>query len=223
MEVQGQSFLDLATGNKVLVELFVRGPGAVNSPQLLFHVARELDILAEVDLRALRSCVRVAKGFRPGLRVCMNIFPSTLIKTPVDEILEILRPALVDRMVFLDVNSQWVTGEPDRLCEAVGLLRRHRVNFALDNIGLGRSTLESLLLLNPGGIKTHPTFIQGIHNDPSKQRVLRRLLGISKSMGSELVALGLSNEHDVHCVRELGVRFGQGFFLDPPITIVPKE
>ncbi len=219
LEVLGQAFLDLATGNKVLVELFIRGPAALNSPQLLFHVARELDILYEVDMMALKSCVQVARGFRPGLRVCMNIFPSTLVRVPQEEILEILKPLLDDRMVFLDVNSQWVTGEPDKLCEAVGFLRRRRINFALDNIGLGRSTLESLLLLNPGGLKTHPSFVQGIAGDASKQRVMRRLLGISKSMGSELVALGLSNEDDVHAVRELGVRFGQGYFLDPPMPV----
>jgi EAL domain-containing protein (putative c-di-GMP-specific phosphodiesterase class I) len=64
----------------------------------------------------------------------------------------------------------------------------------------GYASLEAIMEMSPDFIKT--------------DMVLVRAMGaIAESIGAQVVAEGIETEGEIHALRDLGVRFGQGIFF----------
>ncbi len=213
LAVVRQTVSDLTNGKVVSYELMIRGPEGFDNPADLFDVDGDQDLLREMDLRCLETCLDAGKHVPKRLRMHVNIFPSTLIQTPSEQLIEMFRKYGAIQRVFLDVNTQWIIGEPAQLTDPVNALRHAGIKIALDHVEVGRSFMQALLLLKPKVVKTDPDLVLDLSNDHTKRRNLQRLLSIAISIGSKLVAVGLESEADVIAVRDMGIRFGQGYHL----------
>jgi EAL domain-containing protein (putative c-di-GMP-specific phosphodiesterase class I) len=91
------------------------------------------------------------------------------------------------------------------------------VSIALDDVGFGRSCLESLILLEPHLIKVDKRCVQGAAHDRSRAHSLQRLLAMARTLGSDVVAEGIESQEDLKVLEDLGVPYGQGFLLGAPI------
>src|SRR5690606_9490429 len=77
-----QVIVDLYSEQPVGYEMLCRGPsGPFESPLHFFRVSLEQNILTPVDLRCLQACVQGANSL-DGMRIHLNMFPSTMLATP---------------------------------------------------------------------------------------------------------------------------------------------
>ncbi len=213
LSVVRQSVFDLTNGRVVSYELMIRGPEGMENPADLFDVDGDQELLRAMDLKCLETCLLSARQVPKRLRLHVNVFPTTLIQTPAEELIELFRRHGAVQRVFLDINTQWIVGQPAQLSEPVDRLRKAGIMISLDHVEVGRSFMQALLLLKPRVIKTDSELVSDLANDYAKRRNLQRLLSIAISIGSKLVAVGLENEPDVKAARDMGIRFGQGYFL----------
>ena len=59
-------------------------------------------------------------------------------------------------------------------------------------------------------------YIIGISKEPQMERSLRRTLKIAEDLNAEVIAEGIETEEDLDRLKELGVKYGQGYFLGMP-------
>src|SRR5262249_25836400 len=88
------------------------------------------------------------------------------------------------------------------------------------DVGFGRSSLESLIVLEPDVIKIAPKYVIGIASAAHRQPLLARLVRLGNSLGAELVAEGIETEAELEIVRSLGIPYGQGFLWGRPFPAV---
>ena len=88
--------------------------------------------------------------------------------------------------------------------------------MGIDDVGFGRSSLESLILLEPDVVKVDIKYVAGISIDSQKQRLLRRLVKVVQALGAELVAEGIETRDDLEVVRDMGVEYAQGYLWGYP-------
>jgi EAL domain-containing protein (putative c-di-GMP-specific phosphodiesterase class I) len=119
----------------------------------------------------------------------------------------------------LELSEQQILGDPAHLRESVAALRRSGIRISVDDVGFGRSSLEGLVVLEPEVVKIDRRYVLGIAHDPAKRRSFQRLLGVARSLEATVIAEGLEKEADVEALRDLGVRFGQGFLLGEPSAV----
>jgi len=72
--------------------------------------------------------------------------------------------------ICIEISEQQFLGAPSYLRSRVGLVRRLGAQIALDDLGFGRSSLESLVLLEPEVVKVDKCLVQGIDLDRSRRR-----------------------------------------------------
>jgi len=186
------------------------------NPTDFLHLAAEEQILALVDQQCFRGCIQAAREVPPG-RIChLNLFPSTLLEVPVDSLLEHLPPGEDTHGFCVEISEQQIIGDPSYLLKPVSALRDAGLEIAIDDVGFGRSCLESLILLEPEVIKIDKRFVKGITRQPGLPRYLQRLLRMAASLEARVVAEGIETEEDLRLLRELGVPFGQGFLWGRP-------
>ena len=88
-----------------------------------------------------------------------------------------------------------------------------------DDVGFGRTCLETLIMLEPEVVKIDRAYISGVARDPSKVRLLRRLVQIAEALRAVTVAEGIESQQDLEVVRDLGVRYGQGYLWGRPAAL----
>lgn len=201
-------------------ELLIRGPaGPFQMPYDFFRIAIENNILTRVDLRCMKTCLQAAEHLERGSRFDVNLFPSTIIDTPIQRLIDMF-PLDKNLGTFcVEISEQQFIGDPSYLKEHTSALKKAGVQVAIDDVGFGRSSLESLILLEPDIVKVDIKYVAGIAMDLQKQRLLRRLIGVVEALGAELVAEGVETREDMEVIKAMGVPFAQGYLWGYPTEV----
>ncbi|HEY9788292.1 MAG TPA: diguanylate cyclase [Candidatus Obscuribacterales bacterium] len=200
-------------------EILSRGPqGPFEMPDDLFRVSVEYNLLTIVDLRCLKTCLlhTADPKFRRDGRFHVNLFPSTIIDTPIDRLMTLFPGAGKDTRYCVEISEQQFIGDPVYLRSHVHALREQGIDVAIDDVGFGRSSLESLIILEPDIVKIDRKYVSGIGEDSVKARNLERLVRVVNALGSELVAEGIEEPRELEMLIEMGVEYGQGWLWGKP-------
>lgn len=192
-------------------------------PDDFFRVSLEANILTLVDYACLKICIQAAAVFPAPAQCHVNIFPSTLIGLPVQQLLEVFAMEHSKATYCIEISEQQIIGDPSYLAEPVDILKREGVLIAIDDLGFGRSCLESLILLEPDIVKIDKRCVSGVSQNMAHMRSLKRLLRMAKSLGAEVMAEGIESREDLDMLKYLGVKYGQGFFLGRPALSSPAS
>ncbi len=188
----------------------------VHTPDEFFRIALENNMLTLVDHHCFRSCISAATGLPPALHRHINLFPATMIDLPIEELVEKLAANCPAKSYCLEISEQQILGEPSHLIGPVEEFKRYGISIAVDDVGFGNTCLESLILLEPDVVKLDKKYVRGIAQDPHVERSLRRTLKIAEDLNAEVIAEGIETQEDLDRLRELGVKYGQGFYLGRP-------
>lgn len=198
-------------------ELLTRGPaGDFENPVDFFRLAYEQDILAVVDRHCLRACIETASTMLFDGCFHINVFPATMLDTPVQRLLDMFSGARNVESFCLEISEQQILGDPTYLHEPVKALKEAGIKIAIDDVGFGRSCLESLIILEPDVVKIDRKYVNGVANDGGRKRQLERLFQVATSLGAEMVAEGIEYPEDLRFLQTLGVKFGQGYLWCKP-------
>ncbi|MEQ8766253.1 MAG: EAL domain-containing protein [Planctomycetota bacterium] len=185
-------------------------------PDDFFRVSREANILTLVDHQCLRSCVEASHLLPPETRRHLNVFPSTMLDVSPSRLIDSFPHERTDGSFCVEISEQQIIGDPSYLAESVSALRGEGIRIAIDDVGFGRSCLESLILLEPDIVKIDKKCVMGFSTDESRIRSLERLLRLSSSLGTEVVAEGIETREDLELLKSMGVNYGQGFLWGRP-------
>lgn len=92
---------------------------------------------------------------------------------------------------------------------------------AVDDAGAGYSGLTSVAQIRPEFIKIDMSLIQGIDKDPVKRALIETFVTFADKIGSKIIAEGIESQAQAACLIDIGVHFGQGFYLARPAAPKP--
>ncbi|MGE3959692.1 MAG: chemotaxis protein CheB [Vicinamibacterales bacterium] len=219
LRVFHQPIVRLDTGDLVGHEFLTRGPeGPIAQPQELFRRATEDGLLSTLDLRCLQTCVRAAASYSGWRHV--NLYPSTLMETPIEELTMLFGEALEGDGFCVELSEQQLLGAPSALRDAVSRLRKVGLRLSIDDVGFGRTSLEHLVLLEPEVVKIDRRWVAGIGQDKGREQTLRRLIRVAHALKALVIAEGIEQREDVKALLDLGAEFGQGYLFGHPAPAV---
>jgi CBS domain-containing protein len=77
--------------------------------------------------------------------------------------------------------------------------------------------------LRPQYVKADMHFVQGIDRDPLKLQFLKSIQQIAEISGALIIAEGIETAAELEVVRDLGIPYGQGFFIARPAAQPPLQ
>ena len=117
----------------------------------------------------------------------------------------------------LELTERQVVDDPDGTARKMRELRELGVQIALDDFGVGYSSLSHLLKLPVSVLKVDRLFVQGLHEVAGAPRVLQAIVALAHALDIRVVAEGVETEAQLGTVRELGCDLVQGFLTGRPI------
>lgn len=217
LRVVRQPIHDLWRRRLVGFEMLSRGPrGGPESPAHFLFPLLERDALHALDLECLERCVSSSRSLPHDLSVHVNLFPSTIAEKECWRILEIIREKGGSRRFCIEINERQFLGDPSSLRKHVATLKEAGVQIAIDDVGFGRSVLETLIVLEPDIVKVDRRHVRGAAGDAGKRRSLRRLVNVASTLHCETIAEGIETWQDLETIMDVGIRYGQGFLWGKP-------
>jgi EAL domain-containing protein (putative c-di-GMP-specific phosphodiesterase class I) len=105
------------------------------------------------------------------------------------------------------------------LAESLWTLRERGVRLAIDDTGAGFASLMHILKLAPDYIKLDRQLTTGIDSDPVLRALASSLVHFAAETDAVLIAEGVETGAELAALRELGIRYAQGFHLSRPVAI----
>ncbi len=98
-------------------------------------------------------------------------------------------------------------------------LREQGITFALDNFGRGVGSLSHLNSLPVSCIKIDGSFSRDLADNPKSQSMVVAITKLANTFGLETVAGNVETDAIRACAAQLGVDYGQGFFIGKPLPL----
>ncbi len=219
-----EPIVEVATNTVFGYEALARGPEGsdLHSPMALFAQASQEDLIFQLDCLCRRSGIAGARDLPGGARLFLNVRP-TAIHDPAFKAEEITRTLAESRLrpsdVVFEISEQESIGNFEIFREVRDYYRRLGFQMALDDLGVGYSSLESVLELEPEFIKIDRAFVSGIDADERRQELLRSLTRVAERIGARLIGEGLDTLEELATLGRLGIPFGQGWLFGKPTPL----
>jgi diguanylate cyclase (GGDEF)-like protein len=117
--------------------------------------------------------------------------------------LELTETALLDESAFAE--------------RAMANLSRIGVRLALDDFGVGFSSLGYLKRLPLSMIKLDRTFVENVTDNAHDAAIVRAVSDMADTIGIDVVAEGVETEEQVRMARDLGCGYAQGYHFAEPV------
>ena len=168
-----------------------------------------------------QHATRWARRFDSPFRLFANVSGKQFLQSDfLAHIERLLRASDTDpRKIFLEITEDVVVEDivtEQKLQE----LKRMGFALALDDFGVGRSSLNRLCTLPFDLIKVDRSFIQSLERGES-QVLVRAIKTVAEDLGMEVVAEGVETEGQRAWLIDLGFRLGQGYLFDQALP--PEE
>ncbi len=220
-----QPIIDVSTKQIKAWEILSRGPKgtSMESPLQLFSIARQMNLLFELELIVLEKAFdQIVKTGSTHL-MFINFTPITLgnpefIKA-VRQMLTKYRKVNSYKVIF-EITERDSIDEFKHLVDNIKALRMMGFRIAVDDTGVGYSSLHTISKILPDIIKIDRSVIQDIDTNTVKESMLKGLLLIAKETGSIVVAEGIEREGEASVLSRNKVDLAQGFYYARPDIMV---
>lgn len=216
-----QPIVDLGTGDIFAYEALTRGPRttSLESPATLFAIADEVDLTVELDRACFRGALRNAQQLEPVHRLFVNLLPmsfydAAFIEVEVGNLLS--AAGLTPANIVFEITERLAIENFASFKRALAAYTAMGFGVAIDDVGTRHSNLETVMSLRPHFIKISDVLVRGIARSTVKREMLRSLRHIAETIDAVMIAEGIEHLEDVVALRDLGLRYGQGYYMARP-------
>ena len=211
-----QPVVDLTTGKPMAMEALSRfSTEPPKRPDEMFEEAWTVGLGIELELAAVDRAVAFMRRLPDDCLMTVNVSPDTVIS---QEFADLISSLPAERLV-LELTEHSRIDEYPAVNEALSEFRGAGGHLAIDDTGAGYASFRHVLELQPDIIKLDVQLTKSVENDPALRALTRSLLGLGAELDAVVVAEGVEAFEQLEALRELGVRYAQGFYLSKPRTI----
>lgn len=194
-------------------------------PDEFLRIAEDDGLIVPIGAWVLeQACSQLAAWRADGYELTMsvNVSARQLEQRDFAAIVErVLRmTGAPPETVCLEVTETAVLRRPLVAAQALRSLQSIGVQVALDDFGLGYSSLNHLKALPVDVVKVDRSFIADVCSSTQDLAVVEAVLTIAKRMGVTVVAEGVETQEQADVLRALGCPVVQGFLYGRPVTAI---
>jgi EAL domain-containing protein (putative c-di-GMP-specific phosphodiesterase class I) len=120
---------------------------------------------------------------------------------------------------MFEITETAAVGSLDQAVSVIQQLQARGATVALDDFGVGMSSMAYLKRLPVDFVKIDGQFVRDMATDPLDLAMVRSINDIAHLMGKQTIAEFVETESVLVLLRSLGVDHAQGYFVGRPMPI----
>jgi EAL domain-containing protein (putative c-di-GMP-specific phosphodiesterase class I) len=225
LEVRYQPLYDIPAGRITGYEALIRWTHAVRgaiSPAEFIALAEETSLINPVGRYVFaRVCETLAELRDRGLSelpfVAVNVSGRQLEgDTLLAQLLEAVQLTGVPAGALKIEITESLALDVARVSQLITRAHAAGVRVALDDFGTGYSNLGHLHELRFDTVKLDQGFVRQMLDSPRCLAVVRAIVNMVRALEADMVAEGVETEDQLRALRDMGVRYAQGYLIGKP-------
>ena len=230
----GQLFLvyqpqvEIATGHITGVEALVRWrhpTRGVLAPNLFIPVAEKSGLIAALGHWVLREACHQAKAWLDA-GIVLDVAAVNLSAVQFKRSFELERDiaaileetGLPPARLELELTETVLMTASREHNDVLQRLRASGIRLAIDDFGVGYSSLDYLRRFPADRIKIAQDFVEQIATVPGSAAIVKATIGLARELGINVIAEGVDSPEQLELLQSWGCREGQGFFFARPLS-----
>jgi EAL domain-containing protein (putative c-di-GMP-specific phosphodiesterase class I) len=221
-----QPQVELASGRIFGVEALLRWQHPQRGlvvPSTFIPIAEQTGLIVPIGAYVLtEACLQAARWSRERgreLSVCVNVSPRQLADDAFAGAVgaALATSGLRPDLLCLEITESAVMADPAAATAVLERLKTVGVRLAIDDFGIGYSSLSQLKALLPvDTIKIDKSFVDGVTGDGEDHAIVDAVLRLANGLGLVAIAEGVENGDQVETLLALGCKLSQGFHFARP-------
>ena len=223
-----QPQINIKTGKIVGVEALIRWAdtalGEVNT-ETFISICEESNLIVEVDRYVLKqACIGINKintelGSR--LWVSVNFSPKYMhSKEMVKDVLSILQETGTNpRNLEIEITERTVMEDIESAAYNIQELSKQGIRVAIDDFGIGASSLNYLRKFKVQKLKIDRSFIRDLMNNEEDKKIVNAILALAYHFNLECTAEGVETKDQLELLKVLNCDSVQGYYYSRPVSV----
>lgn len=159
------------------------------------------------------------------LTISVNVSPVQFNQASfVDDVLKIVRESNINpQHLKLELTESSLLINVDQSIEKMQELQAHGITFAMDDFGIGYSSLSYLKRLPLYQLKIDQSFVRDITIDPNDAIIVCTIIAMAKNMNLNVLAEGVETKEQKDFLELNGCPMFQGYYFGHPVPIAEFE
>ena len=195
---------------------------SMSNPEIFFKNALKFGVYYEVEMIGWRKAIKMASELFDGRqKLFLNCDPY-LVESEKFKTTKAMFSAfgMSCNEIFLEITERSAVTAFDVFYERIKEYRHDGFKIAVDDLGAGYSSLESIVEIRPEAVKLDRHIVNGVSSDSYKNSIVKLFVAFCRENGIICVAEGIETKEDFDALIELGVDAGQGYYLCRPTDSV---
>ena len=151
---------------------------------------------------------------------CESVLSSSLSQ---GDFISFLRTALEEHSlapskIILELTETYLAKAEEDTLRMIAQMKELGVKIAMDDFGVGYSSLFSLKSIPVDVVKIDRGFVKGITSDLFNATFIRSITDLCHDVGRKVCLEGVETEEEYEAVRELGMEYIQGYYFGRPMS-----
>jgi diguanylate cyclase (GGDEF)-like protein len=222
-----QPVVRLRTGAVAHYDALIRlhdDSGDVIPARTFIRHAENAGLMPRLDQWVLENVLRVLRT-APELRVSMNLGTATVTSPLFRQFLQKQhrRMSAVGARLIFEVAEVAVADDLPGMLSSMQRLGELGCRFALDNFGMGATSIASLGALPVDYIKLDGALVRGVEDDEARAEIVRALVTVARALGKEAIAGCAERQSTVDLLPRLGIDLALGHCLGRPTPELGRD
>lgn len=231
VEAYLQPKFSMRTGEVIGAEALVRwhnADGSLKYPDQFIPVLEEVGYIVNVDFCVLRQVLECLSRWRQEGR---KLIPISVNFSRVhfrdqhfcDRVIGMLREYEMEpEYIEIEVTESCISGNKASMLQQMAELREHGLKIAMDDFGIGYSSLGMLIDANVDIVKVDKSFIDHYETD-QEQQYINRIGQLVRAAGKDIIFEGVETQQQIDFLRDYGYEKAQGYVFSKPVPIAEFE
>ena len=190
-------------------------------PQELFSIVNGTGLEDEIGFWVVKKAFEfLIETKKVKFSLSVNVDGNTLSSDRFLEYLKKLKKSYpnvaTNRLEFEIVESEKIF-DLESACHKIKRVSDMGFGIALDDFGVGYSSLFYLKLLPINNLKIDRAFVFDIVNNSTSVSIAKTIINLSRLIGTDCVAEGVETAEQLSTLKKLGCNVFQGFLISRPI------
>ena len=232
--VHYQPIVDLADGRMVSVEALARWrhpDGDVIPPAVFIPIAERTGMIIPMGARILNEACQQLAGWRQeygdaaDITMSVNLSPRQLHADDLVAIVEeaIRSASIQPQRLILEVTETAVMDDMDGAIRILSRLKALGVGMAIDDFGIGASSLARLRRLPVDVVKIDKSLVDHVPDGHVASNLLDAVVGMVRALQLKTIVEGVERADQAKHLRESGYDLAQGFYYARPMDAAGIE
>lgn len=200
------------------------------SPADFIPIAEQTGLIIPIGRKVLHmACKQLAiwqsqPGFT-SLKLAVNVSPIQFNQKDFvqDVLATIAKQAIDPQQLILELTESSLLQNMEASIEKMQTIKSHKIGFAMDDFGIGYSSLSYLKKLPLNQLKIDQSFVRDISIDPNDRVIVRTIIAMAKNMELDVLAEGVETPEQKLFLIENGCEKFQGYYFAKPLPVVEFE